>query len=162
VVVSKNPVGLRRRQWLLVADAELEEGGREGGRKVSAGEGKMGENENETCVNLYHVFFFSSMTWPIFSLGSLYPEDPNRSLLRDVSNREHAKTESRFLRTSQVKKDHESGTCFAAPPGCRSTLSLSFSAATPTARFFSGYLALFFVCISQILWSSNKFSVDLC
>jgi hypothetical protein len=63
---------------------------REGGRKVSAGEGKMGENENETCVNLYHVFF-SSMTWPIFSLGSLYPEDPNRSLLRDVSNRDMLK-----------------------------------------------------------------------
>lgn len=41
ISVSVGPVGCRWRQWLLVAEAELEGGG----RRVLVGEGKIGGNK---------------------------------------------------------------------------------------------------------------------
>jgi hypothetical protein len=49
VVVSMSPVGCWWWQWLLVAEVELEGGG----RKVSVGEGKMGKMK----INLCKIFF---------------------------------------------------------------------------------------------------------
>lgn len=71
-----------------------------------------------------------------------------------------ANTTSRFLRhflqTSQVKKDQESGACFAAPPGAHSLcLSLPPLQLQRFCRLVTSFF-FFFPVLSQILWSSTN------